>query len=154
MCMLIYIASSWPRDTPRFHTAEPQPKQEPVRPHLSRPHVFYAGSYEYCGCGFNFARAYPKPADDPEHWIAAGEPAAKLVRYVRETSDRDLQLPVGDEAMPSAYRLTFMPPARPSKKFFFLEQELLSIGHGEKQDVNPRHGRARRHGRPHGTKPA
>jgi GGDEF domain-containing protein len=55
---------TWPREAQRFHTAQLRPEQDAVRSHFSLSHVLYAGSYEGCGCGFNFGREYPDAEGD------------------------------------------------------------------------------------------
>jgi len=123
---------TWPREAQRFHTAELRPGQEAVRAHFSHPQVLYAGSYEGCGCGFDFGREYPEAEDEPEQLIAAAQSVEELVRYVREL--RVLQIYTcwfGDEAQPTLHERTVTPATLASQEFFFREQELLSIDHVE-----------------------
>jgi hypothetical protein len=150
MCMAVYIASdrplpltkqpeypkdcisspTWPMEAQRFHTAELRPAQEAVRSHFQFPHVLYAGSYEGCGCGFNFGREYPSDEDDPKHLTVARESVADLIRYVRESGVRQIySCWFDDEAKPTAHERTVKPEALAAQDFFFREQELLSIDH-------------------------
>lgn len=98
--------------------------------HFSHPHVLYAGSYEGCGCGFNYGREYPEAEDDAENLIAARESAAELVRYVREARVLELySCWFDDEAKPTAHQRTVTPETLASPDFIFGEQELLRIDH-------------------------
>ena len=148
MCMAIYIASdrllpvieqreipkdamsspTWPREAQRFHTAPLHSEQEAVRSHFSLPHVLYAGSYEGCGCGFNFGREYPDAEDDEGQLAAARESVAELVRYVRDSGVREIySCWFDDETKPTAHERTITLETLASQAFFFREQELLRI---------------------------
>jgi hypothetical protein len=150
MCLALYIAAdhplpiiierehpkdamlspTWPREAQRFHTAAIRPEQEPVRMHFSHAHVLYAGSYEGCGCGFNFGREYPEAEDDPEHLAASRESIAELVRYLREQNVKEIYVCwFDDESKPTIFRRTIAPEALASPDFFFREQELLQLNH-------------------------
>jgi hypothetical protein len=150
MCMALYLASdrplrltkqpeypndgtslpTWPREAQRFQTATLQPKQEAVRSHFSHPHVLYAGSYEGCGCGFNYGREYPEAQDEAEHLTAARESIAELVRYVRESGVREIyRCWFDEEAKPTVRQRTVTPETLSSPDFVFGEQELLRIDH-------------------------
>ena len=151
MCKALYIASdkslpltkqpeypkgctlspTWPREAQRFHTATLKPKQEAVRSHFSYPHVLYAGSYEGCGCGFNYGREYPQSENDSEHLTAARESVAELARYVRDSRVREIySCWFDDEAKPIVRKRTVTPEMLASLEFIFEEQELLTIDHG------------------------
>jgi hypothetical protein len=118
------------RAVQRFHTAELRPEQEAVRSHFGCEHILYAGSYEGCGCGFNFGREYPDVEDAPEDLIAARESVAELVRYVRESRVREIySCWFGDEAKPKVHERTVTPDALALADFFFREHELLKIDH-------------------------
>lgn len=120
----------WPREAQRFHTAPLRPEQEAVRSHFSLPHVLYAGSYEGCGCGFNFGREYPEAEDDEEHLIAARESVAELVRYVRNSGVREIySCWFDDEVKPTTHERALTPDTLALPDFFFCEQELVRIVH-------------------------
>lgn len=148
MCLALHIASdqplpliaqreitedqwsspTWPREAQRFHTAQLRPAQEVVRSHFRVPHVLYAGSYEGCGCGFNFGRQYPGLENDEDHLTASRESVAELARCVREARVREIYACwFGDESEPTADERVLTPEALASPEFFFREQELLRI---------------------------
>jgi hypothetical protein len=121
---------TWPREAQRFHTATLQPKQEAVRSHFTHPHVLYAGSYEGCGCGFNYGRQYPEVEDEAEHLTAARESVAELVRYVRGSGVREIySCWFDDEAKPTLHERTITPETLASPDFVFGEQELLRVNY-------------------------
>ena len=75
MCMVVYIASdyplptlAWNQERPGFHIAELSELEEPVRRQFSKPFVYYAGSHEMCGCGFQYGEyeGYDEDADLPQ----------------------------------------------------------------------------------------
>jgi hypothetical protein len=150
MCKALYIASdrplpvtkqpeypkdctsspTWPREAQRFHAATLKPTQEVVRSHFSHPHVLYAGSYEGCGCGFNYGREYPEAEDDADHLTAARESVAELVRYVRDSGVREIySCSFDDEAKPTVHQRTVTPETLASPQFIFGDLELLRIDH-------------------------
>jgi hypothetical protein len=133
--MALYIASDRPLPlTPpvgegqHFRTAELKPDQEVVRSHFSNPHVLYAGSYEGCGCGFNYGREHPEREDYPEHLASAKESVAELVRYVHESGVREIYCCwFGDESEPTAHKRTVTPAILGTQDFFFRKRELLTV---------------------------
>lgn len=150
MCLALYLAAdrslplipqreypkdvmsspTWPQESQRFQTAALRPEQDSVRTHFSHAHVRYAGSYEGCGCGFNFARQYPDFEDDLKHLAVARESVAELLRYVVEYQVREIYVCwFGDEAKPTVHHRTITPNELIVPDFFFREQELLEISH-------------------------
>jgi hypothetical protein len=127
--MALYIASDRPLplrpwQAQPFHTAELKPDQEAVRSHFSNPHVVYAGSYEGCGCGFNYGREHPETDDDPENLAAAKESVAELVRYVQESGVREIYCCwFDDESEPAAHKRTVTPAILGAQDFFFRFRE-------------------------------
>ena len=78
MCMMVYIASdcllptsAWDETRPSFHVRELVERDEPVRRQFSKPHVYYVGSHEGCGCGFQYGQ-YAGFEDDAAGLAAAG----------------------------------------------------------------------------------
>src|SRR4051794_21574189 len=124
----LFNSPAWPREAQRFHTAELSADQYAVRGYFSHSNVLYAGSYEGCGCGFNFGRAFPLGDDDPEHLSAACESVAQLVRYVREFEVRELFCCwSGEESKTPVHRRNVAAEELASPDFYFREQELLTV---------------------------
>jgi hypothetical protein len=127
------LSPTWPREAQRFHTAVLRQEQEGVRSHFGYPNVLYAGSYEGCGCGFNYGRIYPDAEDDVEHLTAARESVNDLVRYVQDSQVREIYSCWFDnEAKPIVFQRTVTPEMLAAEDFFFREQELLHIAFPEK----------------------
>ena len=66
MCLVLYIGSyqalpliPWNEEVPAFHVIDLPDVAREARNHLAAPFVYYAGSYERCGCAFNFGHEYP-----------------------------------------------------------------------------------------------
>lgn len=148
MCIALYIASdrplpltpqpvsvaegtsspTWPQEAQRFHTATLQPAQEAVRSHFNHPHVLYVGSYEGCGCGFNYGRECPDVEVDAAHLTAARESVAELVRYVQYSGVREIySCQFDDEAKPVTRRRTVTLQLLASPDFVFGDRELLTV---------------------------
>lgn len=69
MCMMLYIGCDaplelvpWDAARPGFHLAVLNQNRE-VRQQFGVPHVYYAGSHEGCGCGFQLGE-YPEIDDE------------------------------------------------------------------------------------------
>ncbi|MEO8376103.1 MAG: hypothetical protein ABI579_00400 [Candidatus Sumerlaeota bacterium] len=119
---------TWPRDAQRFHTAALRQEQETVRSHFNCPHVLYAGSYEGCGCGFNYGREYPGEENDPEHRRAANESVSELLRYVRNFGVREIYICwFGDESKPTLRERSVTLQELASPEYVFEDRELLRI---------------------------
>jgi hypothetical protein len=63
MCMVVYLAAdaplpliSWDAQAPAFHVKALGSRDDPVRARFSKPHVYYVGSHEGCGCGFGYGQ--------------------------------------------------------------------------------------------------
>ena len=70
MCLMVYIASEralrtvpWNEESPGFHVTELVERDAKVKDQFDFQHVYYAGSHEGCGCGFQFGE-YPDVEDD------------------------------------------------------------------------------------------
>lgn len=60
MCLMVYLASDhpaplvpWDPNSPAFNVSALSAREEKVRTHFTKPHVYYIGSHEHCGCPFN-----------------------------------------------------------------------------------------------------
>jgi hypothetical protein len=103
MCLVLYLGSDkylplieppgysdwrdrspeWLRVAQRFCVWQLSDNERPAREVLSTVNLVGAGSYEGCGCGFNYGREYPDDQVDPDHLLAAKESVAALVDYIR-----------------------------------------------------------------------
>jgi hypothetical protein len=85
--MVVYIASdmplgTWPFDPAKrgFHVTEVPAQDVAVKQHFSKPHVYYAGAFEGCGCGFQYGREFPGVEVDHEQLAEAEECRAEFMR--------------------------------------------------------------------------
>ncbi|MGN6725084.1 MAG: hypothetical protein ACTHLZ_04140 [Tepidisphaeraceae bacterium] len=135
--MAIYIASEVPlrtlpfdADKPAFHVIEVRPFDEIVKKHFSKPYVYYAGSYEGCGCGFQYGRQYPQLENDREEMEAADASRHAIEQYVRSALEAQSSVELyacwsGDEAkLPEASRVIDVPRFQDG----FKERELVIVG--------------------------
>ncbi len=64
MCMVVYIAAdkplptiAWDPDNRQLNVMQLKgEREENVRSHFSKPHVYYVGSHLGCGCGFSYGQ--------------------------------------------------------------------------------------------------
>ena len=152
MCLALYLASdgplpiierrsiskdavdspTWPREAQRFHTAALLERQKAVLSKFSHGHVLSAGSYEGCGCGFNYGREYPDHETKEHELVAARESVAELVRYVHELKVKQIySCWCDDEAHPTLSQRTVNAAELAGADFVFQQQELLTIDHRE-----------------------
>lgn len=134
MCMAVYIGSevplrTWQRDlvNPGFHVTEVSSNDEAVKRHFSKPHVYYAGAFEGCGCGF---QERPEEEINRDRLAAADACRADIERYVREalTLQRSVEIYAcssGNEAAPPATTRAIDTPSFPDG---FEEGEFLVVG--------------------------
>lgn len=91
MCILMYIGSDkalplkpWNSDNPDFHVSELSTDQKAIKKHFSVLHIRITGSYEKCGCAFNYGREFPEHEDDPKELELANISRRKLAEYLTE----------------------------------------------------------------------
>lgn len=137
MCMVVYIGSdvplqTWPFDPaePAFHVTDVPAGYEAVKRHFSKPHVYYAGAYEGCGCGFQYGRAFERAQYVPEQVAAADACRAAVGAYVREALGAQASVEIyacwsGDEAEPPSARRVLKAASFPEGCF---EREFLVVG--------------------------
>src|SRR5688500_1518811 len=137
MCMVVYIGSdvplrTWPFDParPAFHVTDVPAGDEAVKRHFSKPHVFYAGAYEGCGCGCQYGRAFEGSHYVPEQLAAADACRAAVEAYVREALALQRSVEIyacwsGDEAEPPSARRVLNAASFPKG---FSEREFLVVG--------------------------
>ena len=137
MCMVVYIGSDVPLRTlpfdparPGFHVTDVPAGDEAVKRYFSKPHVYYAGAYEGCGCGFQYGRAFEEGQYIPEQLAAADACRAAIEAYVREALAVQPSVEIyacwsGDEAKPPSARRVLNAVAFSNG---FREKEFLVVG--------------------------
>ncbi|MDB5342634.1 MAG: hypothetical protein JWP89_1011 [Schlesneria sp.] len=137
MCMMVYVASdyplptlAWDQDNPRFHTADLSKQDEPVRRHFSKPCVYYVGSHDRCGCGFQWGEdeGFEDEADLP----AKKESRRRLAEFLVGALQDQPAVEVyacwdGDQAAPANRNERVRPAKLPESRTFFRVRELLVV---------------------------
>ncbi len=86
MCYMLYLGSDvplptseWRKEAPGFYLSDSGRDGDVPKAsrHFSKPHVYYAGSHEGCGCGFFFGEF-----DDPEEYGQSKDSARDLVDMI------------------------------------------------------------------------
>lgn len=136
MCQALYIAADTPlplipwdeESSQPLVVRELRPAEEAVRSHFSKSHVYFVGTYEGCGCAFNFGRDYPDWEVEEEELVAARQSIDSLSSYIRETGAEELYWCSSEEEdePPASFRRVTLEQLR-SKAFAFQERELLTI---------------------------
>ena len=139
MCMMVYIASDYPLPTsawdgarPGFHVAELSERDRPVRRRFSRPCVYYVGSHEGCGCGFQYGQ-YEGIEEDPEQLVAAKASRQRLSEFLAVALQHQSELELfacwdGDQAAEPEHRGRIRPSDLRGDRTHFREKELLTVG--------------------------
>ena len=142
MCLVLYIGSNqplplipWNEEAPAFHVIDLPDDAQAARNHLAEPFVYYAGSYERCGCAFNFGHEYPDYEDEPEELLAAEQSRNDLINYLSRALPKTGSLRIfscwanEETKAPEAFR-TVTPAALGAKDFIFQTPELITIETG------------------------
>ena len=137
MCMVVYIASDYPLPTlawdvtrPGFHVTELDERGEPVRRHFSKPCVYYLGSHEQCGCGFQYGEY--EGFEEESDLGAKRESRRRLVYFLELALQHQQQLELfacwnGDEGTEPEHRGRVRPADLLLTRTFFRERELLLV---------------------------
>src|SRR5687768_14542572 len=120
MCTVVYVASdcalptvAWDQARPRFHVEEVGGADHPVRGQFSKPHVYYAGSHEHCGCGFQYGEHEGVEESDLADKV---ESRWRLAEYLADALKHQAAVEVyscwsGDEGEPVEHRGRIRPSA-------------------------------------------
>jgi hypothetical protein len=134
--MMVYIAATeplgivaWNDAQPAFYVSELRESEASVRQQFDMPHVFYAGSHEGCGCGFQYGE-YPQFEDEDRPLKRASLDA--FAAYLAEQLKRvpSIQLYAcwdGDQLAPPEHQRALTPGSLRSEDFFFLQKERSTI---------------------------
>ena len=138
MCLMVYIASDhplplipWDEAAPAFHIAELREADQLVRQQFTKLFVYYAGSHEGCGCGFDYGQWPVMDDDDRTDEQAARETIHRLARYLANV----VQLGVieifacwdGDQTAEPIERSVVTPAYFGGEAFAFNEKQFLTI---------------------------
>jgi hypothetical protein len=138
MCMMVYVASDYPLPTlawdearPGFHVAELSDRDEPVGRQFSKPCVYYVGSHEGCGCGFQYGQ-YEGIEVDPAELTAARDSRRRLSEFLAVALQHQSVVELfacwdGDQAAEPEYRGRMRPSDLVRDRTDFREKEWLAV---------------------------
>ncbi len=94
MCLAIYIAAdqplaelAWDEQCPAFHVRRIRASESVVRKHFTKPHIYYAGAHEGCGCGFSYGLLRLNGMEEDPATLAAGQESVRhLSAYLSEAT--------------------------------------------------------------------
>jgi hypothetical protein len=130
MCMMVYVASDYPLPTSSWDEARPcfyvealSERDEPVRRQFTKPWVYYAGSHEGCGCGFQYGQ-YPGHEEDVAEVAAARDSRRRLAEYVAVALQHQPEVQLfacwdGDQAVEPEHRGRMRPSDLLRDRTFF-----------------------------------
>lgn len=134
MCMMVYLGASkplrlvpWDSAKPAFHVGDMLPEfRSQVAPQLGMPHVYYAGSHEQCGCGFQVGQypdaQNPRPSQERESLRAFRDYLRTELAVVPEI--RVFACWADGEREAPEHRRNLTPDDLVRDDFYFLEGEL------------------------------
>lgn len=138
MCMMVYVASDYPLPTlawdttrPGFHVRELDECDEPVRQQFSKPCVYYVGSHEGCGCGFQYGEY--EGCEEEADVVPSRQSRLRLTDFLTVALQHQSEVELfacwdGDQAAKPEYRERLRPGDLLRTRTFFRERELLVIG--------------------------
>ena len=136
--MMVYIASDyslptigWDKTHPRFHVTELTERDQPVKRQFSKPFVYYAGSHEGCGCGFQYGE-YEGFEEDPTELAAAKDSRRKLTEFLSVALQHQQSVELfacwdGDQGALPEHRGSARPSDLMRARTFFREREFLLL---------------------------
>ena len=138
MCMMVYVASdhplptsAWDEDRPGFHVEALSERDESVRRQFSKPFVYYVGSHQGCGCGFDWDVFEGVSEDDPEFADAKASRQGLfelLALGLRQGGELGLfACWDGNQGAESAFRGRIRPSDLLTNHLSFREHELLTV---------------------------
>jgi len=138
MCMMVYVASdhplptsAWDEARPGFHVEELSKRDEAVRKQFSKPCIYYVGSHEGCGCGFQYGQ-YEELEQDREESAAVEESRRHLSEFLATALQGQAEVELfacwdGDQAATPEHRGRMSPSDLLRDHAHFREKELLVV---------------------------
>ena len=137
MCIMVYVASDYPLPTtawnqahPAFHVVDVPEGDAPVRCQFSKPCVYYVGSHEGCGCGFQYGEyeGFEVEVDLPDKRNSRRLLSEFLSAALRHQQEVELfACWDGDQAIKPEYRARLQPADLLHTRSFFREKELIVV---------------------------
>ena len=138
MCLMVYIAAhealrkvDWVEAAPAFYVADLSPDERRVDSQFRTGNVVYAGSYEGCGCGFQYGE-YPAESYEPGELRQRRDSLDAFAKYLRAELSRVGTIEVfacwdGDQGLEPVHHRTLTPAALERDDFFFIKREHSSF---------------------------
>lgn len=138
MCMMVYVASdsplptlAWDEARPGFYVEELSERDEAVRRQFSKPCVYFVGSHEGCGCGFQYGQ-YEGLEEDQEQLAAAKESRRGLSDFLAVALQHQPGVELfacwdGDQSATPDYHGRMCPSDLHRDRAHFREKELLVV---------------------------
>ena len=149
MCMASYIASDhplptseWDSNRPAFYaTGLARNDEEIVRRQFSKPFVYYLGSHEGCGCGFQHGQCAEYEGEH-ESIIAAQESRRRLIEFVSAALGRQESVELfacweGDQGAPPLTQRQLRPRDLFRDRCYFLEKEFVVVSEFNRVTSDP-----------------
>jgi hypothetical protein len=138
MCLMVYLGAkkplnliAWNDAAPAFHVSGLRDEESPVRNQFSMPYVYYAGSHEKCGCGFQYGQyrhVYYETEDQERKRESLDALSGYLSRQISRVGPIELYACWdGDQSALPEHRRTLTPHSLMSEDFQFLENELSTV---------------------------
>lgn len=138
MCMMVYIASdyalptsTWDEARPCFYVGALSERDESVRRQFTKPCIYYAGSHEGCGCGFQYGQ-YEGLEEDADALAAAHDSRRRLAEFLAVALQHQSEVELfacwdGDQAVEPEHRDRMRPSDLLRDRAFFREKEFLTV---------------------------
>jgi hypothetical protein len=138
MCLMVYIASdqslpliAWDETAPAFYVTELHTTEQSVRHQFTKPFIYYAGSHEGCGCGFDYGQWPILDSDDRNQEQAARETIRRLAIYltsaVQSGTIEMFACWDGDQAAEPIERIAVIPAYFGGDAFAINEKQFLTV---------------------------
>jgi hypothetical protein len=137
MCMVVYVASEvplatseWSAQAPGFHVT-PVGDADAVLARFSKPFVYYTGSHQGCGCGFQLNEYFTSDADRAEQ-DAVRESRRRLADFLADALTRQPEVELfacwdGSESQEPVIRERIRPQDLLGARTRFEEGEFLVV---------------------------
>jgi hypothetical protein len=123
--------SAWDGARPSFFVEELPERDDAVRSQFSKPYVFFVGSHEGCGCGFQYGQ-HEGFEEDPEELAAAEESRRRLAEFLAAALKDQAEVELfacwdGDQAARPEHHGRMSPSHLLRDRAHFREKELLVV---------------------------
>ncbi len=99
MCYALYIGtdapcqtSKWDENDRKFYIEDLSDRDQKVMRHFIKPHVYYAGSWQGCGCGFFAEPEWAESENDLNEINATRKCISDLVGFLRKVLETSISI--------------------------------------------------------------